>query len=96
MAFVQDSMTEMKKDFDFTLGKNSYLYISVFPTLGVGKNYYHLPQIEEMSFPDEEFKKREELQKLRSIVAKKGAESKKLAQEKREKTLLATLKKKYE
>ena len=45
---------------------------------------------------DEEFKKREELQKLRSIVAKKGAESKKLAQEKREKTLLATLKKKYE
>ncbi len=45
---------------------------------------------------EEEFKKREELQKLRSIVAKKGAESKKLAQEKREKTLLATLKKKYE
>lgn len=52
-------MTEMKKDFDITLGKNSYLYISVFPSLGVGDNYYHLPKIEEMSFPDDEFKKHE-------------------------------------
>lgn len=45
---------------------------------------------------DEEFEARKKHQEEMSLRAKKGAESKKLIQEKREKALLETLKKKYE
>ena len=45
---------------------------------------------------DEEFNKRIELSKIISENAKKSVITKKLAQEKREKTLLENLKKKYE
>jgi len=44
---------------------------------------------------DEEFEARKKHQEEMSLRAKKGAESKKLIQEKREKALLETLKKKY-
>jgi ABC-type uncharacterized transport system involved in gliding motility auxiliary subunit len=45
---------------------------------------------------DEELNKRIEANKNKSIAAKKAAKSKKLAQEKRERTLFESLKKKYE
>ncbi len=44
---------------------------------------------------DEELKNRIEANKNKSIAAKKAAETRKLAQEKREKTLFENLKKKY-
>lgn len=56
----------MKKNFDKNIGNGNYLFLAVYPLLGVGKNYFKLPDLEnEKYYPttkhvEEELQHREE------------------------------------
>jgi len=43
---VESSMEKLNKDFDINLGKGNYIYSSIFPFLGVGDDYYKLPDLD--------------------------------------------------
>lgn len=44
----------MKEDFNRNLGKNNFVYLSVFPLLGVGKDYYYIYDVDSIKYENEE------------------------------------------
>lgn len=55
LASVQNNISELKNDLDKNIGKNNCLSISVFPSLGCGDDYFHLPDVNDL-YPDEELR----------------------------------------
>ena len=54
ISSIQSDMKLMMKEFDTCLGQENYLYLSIFPNLGYGKNFFHLPDLnDKYYFPNE-------------------------------------------